>query len=157
MPNINRSIDLVQHAVTLVVVSMVGLAANWTGTGVDIFSALPGMAIIYAIVMVGLVIAKIAPFYLPSIAWISIIAIGLTLPVSPAAGVLLPHLEKVSFLSLSVPILAYAGLAVAGRELEAFKKSGWKIVVVGVFVFLGTFLGSAVVAEVVLRMQGKIR
>ena len=40
--------------------------------------------------------------------------------------------------------------------MEAFKKSGWKIVVVGVFVFLGTFLGSAVVAEVVLRIQGEI-
>ena len=156
MANANRSINLAEHAVILVVVSLVGLTANWTGTGVNILSAMPGMAIIYAMVMAGLVIAKFAPFYLPSIAWISIIAIGLTLPAAPTADILLPYLKKVSFLPLSVPILAYAGLAVAGRELDSFRKSGWKIVVVGIFVFLGTFLGSAVIAEIILKIQGKI-
>lgn len=156
MSNINKSINLKEHASVLAVVSVVGLVANFTGTGVDVITALPGMLIIYAMVMLGLFISKIAPFYLPSIAWISIIAVGVTLPVSPIAGDLLPYLKKVGFLPLTVPVLAYAGLAIAKREIDIFKTSGWKIIVVGILVFVGTYLGSAVVAELVLKMQGII-
>ncbi|HIT03733.1 MAG TPA: DUF340 domain-containing protein, partial [Candidatus Caccocola faecipullorum] len=40
-----------------------------------------------------------------------------------------------------------------GKDIDALKSQGWKIVVVGLFVFVGTFIGSAVIAEVVLRMM----
>ena len=156
MSNVNKSINLVEHASVLVIVSAVGLVSNYTGTGVDIFTALPGMAILYAIVMAGLVICKIAPFYLPSIAWISLIAVGLTLPVSPVAATLLPYIKEVGFLPLTSPVLAYAGLAIAQREIKIFKTSGWKIITVAILVFVGTYVGSAVVAEIVLKMQAII-
>ena len=156
MSNVNKSINLVEHASVLGVVSVVGLVSNYTGTGVDILTALPGMLILYAMVMVGLLLAKVVPFYLPSIAWISIIAVGLTLPVSPVAGILLPFIKKVGFLPLTSPVLAYAGLAIAQREINTFKTSGWKIIVVGILVFVGTYIGSAVVAELVLKAQGII-
>ena len=42
------------------------------------------------------------------------------------------------------------GLAV-GKDLGVLKQQGWRIVLVGLFVFVGTFIGSAVIAEAVLR------
>ena len=106
MSNVNKSINLVEHASILIIVSAIGLVSNYTGIGVNIFTALPGMLIIYAMVMAYLVLSKIAPFYLPSIAWISIIAVGMTLPVSPVATTLLPYIKEVGFLPLITPVLA---------------------------------------------------
>src|SRR5699024_4404703 len=40
--------------------------------------------------------------------------------------------------------------------LEKFAKMGWKALVVGMCVLLGTYIGSAVIAEIVLRIQGII-
>ena len=41
----------------------------------------------------------------------------------------------------------------SARTSTRSSPQGWKIVVVGLFVFVGTFIGSAVIAEVVLRMM----
>ena len=48
------------------------------------------------------------------------------------------------------PILAYARLTV-GKDIGVLRTQGWRIVLVGLFVFIGTFMGSAVIAELVLR------
>jgi hypothetical protein len=64
-------------------------------------------------------------------------------------------MTKVSFMSLTTPILAYAGIAI-GKDLGVFKKSGWRIVVLACAVFIGTFIGSAIIAELVLRLLGQI-
>ena len=70
-------------------------------------------------------------------------------PAMPGAGG-----GRVSFLGLCTPILVYAGLSV-GKDIDAFKRLSWRIVVVGLFVFVGTFMGSAVIAEAVLRYMAK--
>lgn len=156
MLNINKSIDIAEHVSVLAIVSAIGLVSNYTSTGVDILTALPGMLILYIIVISGLIVSKIVPFYLPSIAWISIIAVGITLPVSPVASIVLLYVKKVGFLPLTTPVLAYTGLAIARREIATFKSSGWKIVTIGILVFIGTYIGSAFVAEMVLKVQGII-
>jgi uncharacterized transporter YbjL len=46
--------------------------------------------------------------------------------------------------------MAYAGLALTHREFSMFKQTGWKLVIVALLVFTGTFIGSAVVAHVML-------
>jgi hypothetical protein len=74
----------------------------------------------------------------------------------PGSTWVVEQLENVDFLALATAVLAYAGLAIDRREVEMFKRSGWKFVVIAVFVFAGTFLGSAAVAELVLRIQGII-
>lgn len=150
------TINLLDHAILLVIVLAIALIGNFVGPDIPILDALPGMFILYVITMVGLVVTKYAPFYLPSIAWISLVAILVTLPWIPGQEWLGGHLEKVDFLALATPVLAYAGLAITRNEVDTFAKSGWKIVVVALLVFLGSYVSSAAVAQVVLTLQGEI-
>ena len=43
-----------------------------------------------------------------------------------------------------------------GKDLDSFKKNGLKIVIVAIFVFIGTYLASAVIAHLVLKLTGQI-
>jgi len=61
----------------------------------------------------------------------------------------------VNFLALATPILGYAGIC-TGKNIEALKKTGWRIFILGNFVMLGTYLSSAIIADVVLRALGQI-
>ena len=40
--------------------------------------------------------------------------------------------------------------------MDAFKKTGWRIVVLACVIFVGTYLGSAIIAEVILKALGQI-
>ncbi|WP_227685711.1 hypothetical protein [Psychrobacter sp. NZS113] len=53
-------------------------------------------------------------------------------------------------LQLLTPVLAYAGFAISQMEVDLFKKSGFKIAVVAILTFTGTFIGSAMIAQVML-------
>jgi Ca2+/H+ antiporter len=64
-------------------------------------------------------------------------------------------IAKVNFMSLTTPILAYAGISI-GKDLDMFKKAGWRLVIVACVVFTGTFLGSAVIAQALLKLMGQI-
>ena len=68
-----QNINLTEHALLIVVVLAIALIGNFVGPDISILAAIPGMLILYVITMIGLVITKYAPFYLPSIAWISLI------------------------------------------------------------------------------------
>lgn len=118
--------------------------------GAPLLDALPGMLLLYAMVMVGLGIGRVCPFYLPSVAWVSLISIVMTLPLFPGSGWILEQLAQVNFLAVVTPVLAYAGLALTGREFAMFRQTGWKLVLVALLVFTGTFVGSAVVAHILL-------
>ena len=151
-----QNINLMEHALLLVVVLAIALIGNFVGPDISILAAIPGMLILYVITLVGLVITKYAPFYLPSIAWISLIAILTTMPWIPVSEWLVARLENVDFLALATPVLAYAGLAITRNEVSTFRESGWKIVLVALFVFIGTYVGSAAIAQLVLTIQGQI-
>ncbi|MCE0496211.1 hypothetical protein [Vibrio salinus] len=148
--NVNSNINLIDHAIVLVIVCAIALISNWTGSGVTPLSALPGMAIIFAMVMAGLWLAKVMPFYLPSVAWLSLISVLLTIPASPVSEVILNHVKEINFLSLVSPVLAYAGLAITKQEVKTFKSAGGKIVLIAILVFTGTYLGSVIVADLLL-------
>lgn len=178
MNNQNKSINLGESAILLILVCFIGLIANhiygFTGANkatmsfatrliegpsgliTGMIEAFYGMAIIYLISIFGLAIAKYMPFYLPSIAWISALAILVASPISPVADVVVAQTAKVSFLALTTSVLAYAGFAIGQLEIETFKKSGLKIVVIGLFVFVGTYLGSVIIAEAILKSTGQL-
>jgi len=67
----------------------------------------------------------------------------------------LDYTNSVNFLGTTTPIPAFAGIAV-GTQVDRLKQLSWKLVVIAFAVFLGTFFGSAVVAEIVLKIQGLI-
>ncbi len=144
------SLDLGFHAIVLVLISLIVWVGNTVGPDKPLLPGLAGLAVLYAIVMVALVITKYAPVRLPSVAWISLVGIVLTLPWTPGSGWIVDRVSNVDFLALATPCLAYAGLALARREIEVARHSGWKIAVIAVLVMLGTYVGSAFIAELFL-------
>ncbi|QXO16097.1 MULTISPECIES: hypothetical protein [Vibrio] len=148
--NVNASINLLDYASVLVIVCIIALISNWTGTGITPLSALPGMVIIFGMVIIGLALAKYMPFYLPSVAWLSLVSVVLTIPASPVSEFILTQVKEINFLSLVSPVLAYAGIAISKQEVSTFKTAGGKVVIIALLVFTGTYLGSAIIANLSL-------
>lgn len=140
-----------ENLVALAVISFVSLVSNWAGTGLNPIETLPAMLIIYAMVVVGLVLAKFVPIGFPAVAWVSLVSVLLTIPVSPVSAVLLAELKNISFLAMVTPVLAYAALAITKMEVDLFKRSGFKIAAISILVFTGTYVGSVFVADALLN------
>ncbi|RRD39877.1 hypothetical protein EII29_04965 [Leptotrichia sp. OH3620_COT-345] len=86
----------------------------------------------------------------PILGWVSMVSLAGCL-ISPQV---IKAINSVDFLSITTPILTYAGISIADR-LGDLRKVSWKIVIVGIFVFLGTYLGSAILAEIGFLLSGK--
>lgn len=134
---------------------IISLVGNWAGYDIIPFTALPGMIVLVGICLIGFIIKELIPINFPSIAYISIIGVIISMPWFPGSEQVVIWTKEVELLALATPILAYAGIAI-GRSWTDFVKLGWKTIIVATLVMLGTFLGSAVIAEVVLRFQGII-
>ncbi|WP_027624353.1 LysO family transporter [Clostridium lundense] len=139
----------------LVLIGILSLVGNMIGPKNNIFEAIPGMLILIGISIGGIFLAKIIPGKIPAVAYIVTLGCIVTYPGIPGAEMISKYISKVDFLALTTPILAYVGISI-GKDLEAFKKSGWRIVVVSIFVFTGTYLGSAVIAQFILKFLGQI-
>lgn len=139
----------------LLIVGIITLVGNWVGYGISPVEAAPGMALIVVIGLISLQLGRIVPLELPSFAYAMIIAFLLSLPYSPVQSMILSLTDPVNFLATTTPILAYAGLSV-GSQVTQMREVSWKLVVVAVFVFFGTFFGSALVAQAVMSIQGSI-
>ncbi|QJQ95652.1 MULTISPECIES: hypothetical protein [Halomonadaceae] len=137
---------------TAILLGAVCIAAWFSNmvNGAPLHQSLPGMLILYAMVMIGLVIGRVSPFYLPSVAWVSLVSILFTLPFFPGNDWIVAQLASVDFLAVVTPVLAYAGLALTGREFAMFRQTGWKLVIVSLLVFTGTFVASAFIAHLLL-------
>jgi len=86
----------------------------------------------------------------PILGWVSMVSL--------VACIIFPQVieavNSIDFLSITTPLLTYAGISVADR-LKDLRKVSWKIVIVGIFVFLGTYLGSAILAQIGFFLSGK--
>ena len=58
-------------------------------------------------------------------------------------------------LPLCTPILAYAGIS-AGKDLDTFKEQGIAIVCTAILAFIGTYIGSAIIAQIILKLTNVI-
>ncbi len=143
-------LSLKDTVLALAVLSVVSLVSNWAGTGNSVVEALPGMLILFVIVVIGLLLKAAIPLALPAVAWVSLVSVLVTLPVSPIAEFLLTQLKTINFLSMVTPVLAYAAIAIGRSEITLFKRSGFKIVLIALLVFTGTFMGSVIVADAFL-------
>lgn len=144
------SLPTVQSFILLAVICVVLLLSNWVGQGVDPLDGLPAMLILFACCIIGILLKRFIPVNVPAIAWISIVAILISLPQFPFNAYVLAETEKLGVLQLLTPVLAYAGFAISQMEVDLFKKSGFKIAIVAILTFTGTFIGSAMIAQVML-------
>lgn len=117
--------------------------------------AIPGMLILIALAAGGMWLAKVLPGGIPGAAYIVTIGCILTYPSMPCSAYISSAVGKVGFLQLCTPILAYAGIAIA-KDLDVFAESSWRIVLISAVVFVGTYLGSAIIAQIILKSIGII-
>lgn len=129
--------------------------ANLVGYGVGFGESLPGLAVMVGIVMLGVVCMKVLPLKLPIVAYCAIIGLITACPVSPIRAFVIDAVSKINFTAPFTMVGAYAGLAI-GDQLSAFVKQGWKILIVGLLVMTGTFLGSCIWDSLMLSLTGVI-
>lgn len=115
-----------------------------------------GLALLWLFSIIGIVIAdwmKKVPIKIiqsfPILGWVSIVSLIFCL----ISDSFVQAISAVDFLSITTPILTFAGLSVADRLVDLTKVS-WKIAIVAVFVFMGTYIGSALLAQFGLFITG---
>jgi hypothetical protein len=137
----------------LMLICILTLIGNWVAVKVDPVTALPGMLFIFAICVVGVLLARYVPVYVPTIAYVGTISLILTMPGMPYSKEILAAVGKVNFLALATPIIAFTSLSIA-KDLDAFRKQGWRIVVAALITLFTVFFSAVIIAEVCLRIQG---
>lgn len=151
--NFDRSLEYLKM---LIVVGVLVLIGQRFGYGIAIMPALPGMIIVILISFLALTIKDSFPnLKFPAFAWASLTALILSMPFMATADLFLKYTNEVNFLGTTTPILAFAGISV-GNKIEKLKKLSWKVFIVAIAVFIGTYFGSAIVAHIVLKLQGII-
>jgi hypothetical protein len=147
---------LLNQLMLLLIVGVLVLVGQSIGYKINILKAVPGMLLVIGISLLSLLIKALTPkLKLPAFAWASLTAMVLSMPFMPTAEVFLKLTSGVNFLGTTTPILAFAGISV-GNKILTLKKLSWKFFIIAIAVFFGTFFGSALVAQIVLKMQGLI-
>lgn len=147
--------NLRDSSFVLTIVGMMSLVANYVGPNNGFIESLPGMIILILIAAGGIALSKIVPVKIPAVAYVVTLGCILTYPDVPGSGTINLYMQKVNFIALCTPILAYAGIAI-GKDIDVFKRAGWRIVLISGFVFCGTYLASAVIAQIILKYLGQI-
>lgn len=146
---------IIDSLIVLLITAGISVVGNLVGYKVNIIESIPGMLILVAIALAGVILAKVLPIKIPSVAYIVTLSTILTVPGVPGSAMISEMVSKVNFLALTTPILGYAGIY-TGKNLDSLKKTGWRIFVLAIFVMVGTYLGSAIIADILLRVLGQI-
>lgn len=148
--------EMIKTFAVLLLVGFIMVVGINIGYKTNIIILFKGVLILTAISVVGYILAKVIPIKFPAVGWVAIIGIVLSIPdFLPINNMILKSVEDIPFIATATPALAFAGIAV-GKDWEAFKKIGWKGIVVSLLVLTGTLVGSALMAEFILRALGKI-
>ena len=146
---------MIESTIVLVLVSAITLVGNRIGYNLGVVEAMPGMAVLLGICLAGILSNRFVWKKLPTVVYVITFGMLVTLPGFPGSSMFTAWVGKVNFLALTTPILAYAGVGI-GKDLDVLKKTGWRIVVVSLFVMAATYISSAGIAQVVLKMLGEI-
>lgn len=149
----------------LILSGLFALIANWLSTRkaevpVTILDGALAMLLMLIPVVLGcliddLVRKKWPATTLPAILWISIVAIIMGLPGFPGNQLFIQEANKIGVLPLCTPILAYAGVSI-GKDLKSFKEQGLGIICTALMAFIGTYIGSIIIAQIVLSVTNVI-
>ena len=140
-------------SVLLAIFSVITVIGNYIGYKHPITDSLVGMAILSLITLVGVWMERYLPLNISSIIYISVIGIVVALPGMPTSNFVLHYVSQVELLSVVTVFLAYVGIGM-GKSWNEFKALGLRAVIVTVLVIASTYLGSAVVAHIVLVLTG---
>lgn len=130
----------------LVLSGLLALLGDRIARGSSPLESLPGLFIMLGAVLVGVLLNRATGKKIPAVCWVSLVAMALTSPLCPWAAQVGALTGKINFLSLITPMLTFAGLSIA-KDMPAFRRLGWRIVVVSFAANAGTFLGATVIAQ----------
>lgn len=138
-------------------VSVIIILTNIIGYKMPVKDSIIGVLLLSAISLIGLTISKFMSRFvkLPSMMYVSLLGLLLACPVSPVKDIVVETTTPVAFLAPATALGAFAGISL-GKDLKDFTKMGWKLVLITLFVITGTFIFSALVADIVLKMTGAI-
>jgi NhaP-type Na+/H+ or K+/H+ antiporter len=129
--------------------------SNYVGYKVPALESIPGVLILSGIGLAGYLLSKIIPFRLPFIMYVSLMGLLLASPWSPVSSLVVHYTSKVNFLAPAAAVGILSGIGM-GKDFKEFRRQGWKMVVIGVLVVTGTYIGSVIVAHAVLKMTGAV-
>lgn len=132
----------------------IGLA-NFVGFHVAFTDSLPGICILLVIAIAGVAVSKIVPLKLPIVAYVSILGLLAASPISPCREFVIASAGKINFTAPLTMVGAYAGISISD-QIHTFLKQGWKMILIGIFVMTGTFVFSAIIAQIGLTLTGAI-
>ncbi|MXS17554.1 DUF3100 domain-containing protein [Pseudomonas oryzihabitans] len=110
-------------------------------------AAFLGVVVMILAAFVGELLCQLFRRKVPAVCWVSLVAMFLTSPWCPLAPQITAAHNAVGIMALITPMLAFAGLSIA-KDIPAFRRLGWRIVVVSLIASFGTFIGAAFIAEV---------
>ena len=147
----------VQQLGLLLMVSVIIILTNVIGYKMPVKDSIIGVLLLSAISLIGLTISKFMSRFvkLPSMMYVSLLGLLLACPVSPVKDIVDETTTPVAYLAPATALGAFAGISL-GKDLKDFAKMGWKLVLITLFVITGTFIFSALVADIVLKMTGAI-
>lgn len=138
------------------IIAGLGMAlANLVGFKVGFLDSLPGVCILILISLAAVVVSKLVPFKLPIIAYCSIIGLLLACPLSPIREFVITSAGKINFTAPLTMVGAYAGISISD-QVKDFAKQGWKMILIGFLVMTGTFIGSALISQIMLTLTHAI-
>ena len=137
----------------LAIFSIITVVGNYIGYNHPIQDSLVGMAILSLITLVGVWMERKLPLNISSIIYISVIGIVLAFPGVPTSEFVSYYVSKVELLSIVTVFLAYVGIGM-GKSWNEFKTLGGRAIIITILVIASTYLGSAIVAHIVLVMTG---
>ncbi len=152
-------IDIKKYITYFLLMSTAGiiiLAGQAIGLQKEFIGAVPGMLLIILLALLAFSVKDIFPkFPLPAYALSTIIGMIVSLEALPISKFFAPSIGSVEFMPMCTPLLAFAGISV-GAKIEELKEMSWKIVIIAVVVFTTIFFACALIAQTVLKIQGKI-
>jgi len=149
--------EFLEYTLVMLITAAIVIIGNWVSSKftVTLLESIPGILILLGIAIAGTTLGKIMPGNIPGVIYITLIGILLAVEGSPTAAYVNAAVAKIGLLPLATPVLAYAGVNI-GKDWAEFKKIGWRGILVALCVMVGTFVGSAVIAHVILSAQGLI-
>ena len=124
---------------------------NWINSHVAPQKALVGIILVGVVAIIGDFLACNIPFKVPAVCWVSAVGMLATAPIGPWAAPVAAITSSINFMPLTTPILAYAGLSLA-KDIPAFKRLGWRIVVTSLLANTGTFIAAATLAHFLMHV-----
>jgi hypothetical protein len=122
------------------------LLANYVGYKALSADAFAGMALMIFAAFIGEAVCSLLRRKIPAVCVVSLVAMFMTSPLCPWAAEIARLTSSINMLAVITPMLTFAGLSIA-KDIPAFRRLGWRIVLVSFLANLGTFMGAVMIAE----------